>query len=77
MLFLIFQKGISKKTVPSVLRFISMLFEYLKRIALKNCVRYFDIHKYAFFNIWKVDKQETVAGILRFISMLLLIFEKG
>ena len=51
------------------------------------------VHKYAFINIWKRNEQKNYArdfiyfkkpliktiapGILRFVSMLLLIFEKG
>ena len=31
MLFLIFEKGMSKKTVPGILRFVSMLFNTSKR----------------------------------------------
>ena len=43
----------------------------------KNCPRYFQICNHAFFNIWKGDKQKSVLGIFRFVSMLFLIFEKG
>ena len=52
MLFLIFEKGMSKKTVPGVLRFVSMLFlMFEKGMSKKNCARYFEIRKYAFFNV--------------------------
>ena len=33
----------------------------------KGC---FEICKYAFFNFWKGNKQKTVPGIFRFLSML-------
>ena len=49
MLFLIFEKGMSKKTVPGILRFVSMLFLiFEKGDEQKNCARYFEIRKYAF-----------------------------
>ena len=66
-----------QKTLRSILRFISVLFEYLKRGQAKNCARYFEIHKYAFLCIWKAVMQKTVPGILRLVSMLFLIFENG
>ena len=47
--FLIFEKGMSKKTVPDILRFVSMLFLiFEKGDKQKNCARYFEICKYAF-----------------------------
>ena len=50
--FLIFEKGISKETVPGVLKFASILFLiFKKRDRQKNFARYFDIRKYAFLNI--------------------------
>ena len=50
--FLIFEKGMSKKTVPGILGFLSMLFLiFEKGYEQKNCARYFKICKYAFFNI--------------------------
>ena len=52
MLFLIFEKGMSKKTVPGILRFVSMLFLiFEKGMSKKICARYFEIRKYVFFNI--------------------------
>ena len=49
MLFLIFEKGISKTTV---LGFVSILFLIFgKENKHKNCARYFEIRNYAFFNI--------------------------
>ena len=49
MLFLIFEKGMSKKIVPGFLRFVSMLFSiFEKRDEQKNCGRFFKICKYAF-----------------------------
>ena len=51
-LFLIFEKGISKETVPGVLKFASILFLIFKKEdRQKNFARYFDIRKYAFLNI--------------------------
>ena len=42
----------SKKIVPDILRFVSMLFLiFEKGDQQKNCARYFEICKYAFFNI--------------------------
>ena len=42
----------SKKTVPSIFRFVSMLFLiFEKGDEQKNCARYFEICKYDFFNI--------------------------
>ena len=42
----------SKKIVPVILRLGSMLFLiFEKGDEQKNCARYFEIHKYAFFNI--------------------------
>ena len=42
----------SKKVVPSILRFVSMPFLiFEKGNEQKNCARYFEIRKYAFFNI--------------------------
>ena len=39
----------SKKIVLSVLRFVSMLFKYLKGVSeKKNCPKYFEICEYAF-----------------------------
>ena len=65
------KKRISKKTVPGILIFISMLFLIFgKGDKQKNCVRSFEIHKYAFLIFEKGDKQTNVSGILRFVSML-------
>ena len=47
-----------------------------KGISKKKCARFFRIYKYAFFNTSKRNKKETVPGILRFVSMLFLIFKK-
>ena len=38
----------SKKTAPGFLGFVSMLFDYLKKEWVKNCVRFFRICKCAF-----------------------------
>ena len=52
MLFLIFEKGMSKKTVPGILRFVSMLFLiFEKGDKKKDCARYFETRKYSFCNI--------------------------
>ena len=68
----------SKKTVPGILRFVSMLFLiFEKGDEQKNCARYFEIRKYAFLIFEKGMSKKTVPGILRFVSMLFLIFEKG
>ena len=51
-LFLIFEKRISRETVPGVLKFAGILFLIFKKgDRQKNFVRYFDICKYAFLNI--------------------------
>ena len=49
----------------------------MQRRKVKGSARYFQSHKYTFSNIWKGDKQKTVPGILRFVSMRFLIFQKG
>ena len=50
--FLIFEKGDEQKNVPGILRFVSMPFLiFEKGDEQKNCARYFEIRKYAFFNI--------------------------
>ena len=42
----------SKEIVPGILRFVSMLFLiFEKSDEQKSCARYFEIRKYAFFNI--------------------------
>ena len=42
----------SKKTVPGILRFVSILFLiFEKGDKQKKCVRYFEIRKYAFFSL--------------------------
>ena len=46
MLFLIFEKGISKTTVLGFVRILLLIFE--KENRQKNCARYFEICKYAF-----------------------------
>ena len=43
-------------------------------LVLKGC---FEIRKYSFCNIWKRGWAKKMPGILRFVSMLFLIFEKG
>ena len=59
----------SKKTVPGILRFVSMLFLiFEKGDEQKNCARYFEIRKYAFLIFEKRDKQKTVT--VRFVSIL-------
>ena len=65
------KKGISKKTAPGILRFVSMLFLiFEKGDKKKNCARYFEIRKYAFLIFEKGMSKKTVPGILRFVSML-------
>ena len=63
MLFLILEKGMSKKTVLGIFRFVSMLFLiFEKAMSKKNCARYFTICMYAFFkNNWKEDEQKNCA----------------
>ena len=52
MLFLIFEKGDQQKIVPGILRFVSMLFLiFEKGDEQKNCARYFEVRKYASYNI--------------------------
>ena len=63
--------------MPGSLEFISMLFLTFEKGIRKKLCQCFEIHKYAFFNIWKGDKKKTVPGILRLASMFFLIFEKG
>ena len=50
-----------------------------KGISKKNCARYFEICKYAFFLIFqKGDEQKkNVSAILRFVSMLFEYLKKG
>ena len=46
---LIFEKGMCKKTVPGILRFVCMLFLiFEKGVVQKNFARYSEIRKYAF-----------------------------
>ena len=37
-----------------------LLLIFQKEDGQKNCVRYFKIRKYAFFNIWKNDEEKAV-----------------
>ena len=61
----------SKKLVPGILRFASILFLiFEKGDEQKNCARYFEIRKYAFLIFEKGMSKKTVPGILRFVSML-------
>ena len=69
MLFLIFQKGISKKTITSFLGFISMLFLIFEKGISKNLCDYFEIQEHLFLNILKFNKQKTVPSILRLVNM--------
>ena len=42
----------SRKIVPAILRFVSILFLiFEKGDEQKSCARYFEVRKYAFFNI--------------------------
>ena len=67
-----------KKTVPGILRFVSILFFNIwKGDGLKTCARDFEIRKYTFLIFEKGDKQKTAPGILKFVSILFLVFEKG
>ena len=62
------KKRISKKIV---LRFVSILFLiFEKRKKEKNCVRYFEIIKYAFLMFGKEISKKFVPGISTFVSML-------
>ena len=77
-LFLKFENGISKNTVPVVFRFVSMFSLIFKKRDQQKCfVRYFRIRKYDCLILEKWINKKTVSGILRFLSMLLLIFENG
>ena len=68
----------SKKTVPGILRFVSMLFLiFEKGNKQKNCAKYFEVRKYTFLIFKKRINKKTVPGILRFVSILFLIFKKG
>ena len=60
--------------MPGILRFVSILFLKLgKGNKQKNCARYFEIRKYAFFKYWKKGmSKKTEPSILRFLSMLFL-----
>ena len=69
MLFLIFQKEISKKTITSFLGFISMLLLIFEKGISKNLCDYFEIQEYLFLNILKFNKQKTVPSILRLVNM--------
>ena len=52
MVFLIFEKRMIKKTMLGILRFLSVLFLIFEKGGeQKNCARYFQIRKCAFFNI--------------------------
>ena len=52
----------SKKTVPGILRFVSMLFLiFEKGDEQKNCARYFEIRKYAFLIFGKGDELKNCA----------------
>ena len=63
------KKGIRKKIV---LRFVSILFLiFEKRKKEKNCVRYFEIIKYAFLMFGKGISKKIVPRISTFVSMLL------
>ena len=51
-IFLIFQKLMSKKIAPRILRFVSIpFFNISKMDKQKKCARNIEIHKYTFFNI--------------------------
>ena len=52
MLFLIFEKGVSKKTVPDILRFVSMLFNLIINViivSIKRVIVVFGVCMYAFY----------------------------
>ena len=54
-----------KKTVPGILRFVCMLFLiFEKGDKQKNCAGYFEIRKYAFFNIWKRGCAKKLCQVL-------------
>ena len=77
MLFLIFEKVMFKRIRSGFLGYVSLLFWYLKKEWVKNCVKFFRICKYALFNIWERSKQKISSGFLGFVSILFLIFEEG
>ena len=70
MLFLLFEKGMSKKTARyfEICKYAFLIFE--KGDEQKNFASYFEICKYAFLISEKGEEQKTVPGILRFASML-------
>ena len=52
MLFLVFEKGMSKKTVPGILRFVSMLFNLIINVitvSIKRVIVVFRVCMYAFY----------------------------
>ena len=52
MIFLIFQKRVSKKNAPGILKLVSMHFLIFENWNdQKNCARNLKISQYAFFNI--------------------------
>ena len=65
----------SKKIVPEILWFVSMLFLIFEKAIAKNCARYFQIRKYAFLIFEKAMSNKIAPQILTFVSILFLIFE--
>ena len=51
----------SKKTVPGIFRFVSMLLLIFEKENGKNCARFFQIFKYAFLIFEKGDEQKNCA----------------
>ena len=67
------KKGINKKVVPGIFRFVSMLFQiFEKESEQKPCSSiFFQIYKYAFIDTWKrVWPNKVSQVVFRLISML-------
>ena len=62
------KKGVSKKIVLRFVRILFLIFE--NRNKQKNCVRYFEIIKYALLMFEKGMSKKIVPGISTFVSML-------
>ena len=68
-----------KKTVPGIFRFVSMLFLIFEEgDEQKNCARYFQIRKYAFFPMFeKKNGQKNCARYFQIHKYAFFILEKG
>ena len=61
MLFLRFEKGMSKKITPGNLRFLSMLFLIFENgMKKKHFARNFEVRQYAFWKVGKRDEQKIL-----------------